>query len=184
MKYLKWLVIAVVVIIALLFAVSFVLPSKAHVERSTTIAVSADTVFAHVNDLKKWTTWSPWNLRDPEMKVRYEGPASGAGQKSIWESKSQGNGSQLITASIAGSSVETLLDFGDEGKATSFWRFSGAGDSTRVTWGMDVELDSPVQRLFGVLMEAMIGPDYEEGLANLKAIAEAQSTAEVPAATP
>ena len=43
-----------------------------------------------------------------------------------------------------------------------------------MTWGMDVELDSPMQRLFGVAMEGMIGPDYEQGLANLKLIVEAK----------
>ncbi|MEZ5325578.1 MAG: SRPBCC family protein [Verrucomicrobiales bacterium] len=174
MKFLKWLVVALVVIIALLFAVSFVLPSRVHVERSMSMAAPPEKVFAQVGDLKKWPTWSPWNLRDPEMKVQYEGPAQGAGQKSVWQSKSQGDGSQLITAITPNSALETQLDFGDQGTATSFWKFSKEGEGTRVTWGMDVVLDSPLQRLFGVVMEGMIGPDYEEGLANLKSIVEAK----------
>ncbi len=174
MKFLKWLVIALVAIIALLFAVSFILPSRVHVERSLSMAASQEKVFAQVSNLRNWPAWSPWNLRDPEMKVQYEGPTEGAGQKSIWQSESQGDGSQLITTSSPNSALETLLDFGSQGTATSFWKFSKEGEGTRVTWGMDVELDSPMQRLFGVVMEGMIGPDYEEGLANLKLIVEAK----------
>jgi hypothetical protein len=95
MKFLKWLVIALVAIIALLFAVSFILPSRVHVERSLSMAASQEKVFAQVSNLRNWPAWSPWNLRDPEMKVQYEGPTEGAGQKSIWQSESQGDGSQF-----------------------------------------------------------------------------------------
>lgn len=177
MKFLKWLLIALVVIIAGLYAVSFLLPSKVHIERSIVINAPAEKVYAQVKDLKKWPAWSPWNLRDPEMKVRYEGPESGIGQKSIWESDSQGNGSQLITATTENTAIETLLDFGDQGTATSFWKFGSDGAGTRVVWGMDTQLDSAVERLFGLVMEGMIGPDYEEGLANLKALVEAAPAA-------
>ncbi|MGK0184359.1 MAG: hypothetical protein ACI9R3_000125 [Verrucomicrobiales bacterium] len=178
MKFVKWLLIAVMVIVAGLFAVSFLLPSKVHVERSITINAPAEAVYTKVKDLKKWVTWSPWNLRDPKMAIRYEGPESGIGQKSIWESESQGNGSQLITASTENLALEMLLDFGDQGTATAFWKFNTDGTGTRVVWGMDTELASPVQRLFGLVLENMVGPDYEEGLKNLKAQVEASTNSE------
>ena len=182
MKFLKWFLIVVIVLLAALFLIGFLLPSKVHVERSLVMAVPPEKVFAKVNDLRTWSNWSPWNLRDPNMQVSYEGPDSGVGQKSIWKSETQGNGSQEITAIDPNQRIETFLDFGSQGTAVSSWKFSPEGDGTQVVWDMDVELKSPLERYFGLMMESMIGPDYEEGLANLKRLVEGEPVA--PTETP
>ena len=47
------------------------------------------------------------------------------------------------------------------------------GDGTHVTWSFDSDMGAgPIGRYFGLLMDRMVGPDFEGGLANLKALAE------------
>ena len=59
---------------------------------------------------------------------------------------------------------------GDEGAIT----LEQAGDRIKVTWSNEGDLGgNPVNRYFGLMMDKMIGPDFEEGLAKLKEIAEA-----------
>jgi hypothetical protein len=53
-----------------------------------------------------------------------------------------------------------------------------AASGTRVTWGFDSDLGfNPIARYFGMMADDVIGPDYEKGLARLKAIAETPAPA-------
>ncbi len=151
---------------ALLF---FLAPSEARVERSITIQASPEAISPKVNNLKAWRSWSPWMQREPDMKSTYEGPEAGVGAKTSWESKTQGNGSQVITESVPHERIATELDFGEMGTARSDWTFAPEGDGTKVTWGMDVGPDKNLgARIFNLVADRMVGPDYETGLANLK----------------
>src|SRR5262249_59033946 len=45
---------------------------------------------------------------------------------------------------------------------------------TQVVWGLDCDMGAgPVGRWFGLMMDKMVGKDFEEGLTNLKSVAEA-----------
>ena len=47
------------------------------------------------------------------------------------------------------------------------------GKATRVTWTMNGDMGgNPVYRWMGLFMDKMVGPDFDAGLANLKALAE------------
>ena len=161
--------VAVVIVLLLLFG-----PKDVRVTRSTTIDASPEAVFAHLEDLRKWNAWSPWVAKDPEMKQTWEGPESGVGQKASWESETQGTGTQTITKSEPPNRLETELDFGEMGTATSDWTLEKEGDGTKVTWGLGMKIGmNPVEKFFGLMMDGLVGPDYEAGLANLKKVIEA-----------
>jgi hypothetical protein len=50
------------------------------------------------------------------------------------------------------------------------------GGATRVTMSMEGDLGrSPVNRWFGLFMDRLAGPDFEQGLANLRKLCEAPS---------
>jgi hypothetical protein len=50
-----------------------------------------------------------------------------------------------------------------------------AGESIRVTWSNEGDLGAnPINRYFGLMMDRMMGPDFEEGLNNLKRTIEAK----------
>ena len=52
-------------------------------------------------------------------------------------------------------------------------RLRPEGSGTRVTWTNEGDMGTnPVNRYFGLMMDSMVGPDFEAGLKNLKALAE------------
>ena len=174
MQIIKWLLIAIVVLAVGLVGVGFLLPSKFRVERSATINAPAEKVYALVADPRAWTQWTVWNKRDPAMKMVYSGAATGVGAKWSWESKTEGNGTMEFTRADSPRVVEFNLTFPDmkmasQGSVT----LDAAGASTRVTWANYGDLGgNPLVRYFGLVMDKMVGADFEAGLAGLKALAE------------
>ena len=175
MTILKNLLIGLVALIVLLAIVGLFLPSTVHLERSTVIAAPQSTVFTLLNSYKRFNEWSPWAGIDPETSYTYEGPDHGVGAKMSWQSENRdvGSGSQEITASRPWERVEAELDFGPQGTAQAFFDVASEDTGTRVTWGFDTDFGyNPIQRYFGLLIEKFLGPQYEQGLASLKELAE------------
>lgn len=71
MKILKGVLIFIAIVALILIVVTILLPSKVEIERSKVIAAPQDVLFDQVNNLKKWTHWSPWHQLDPDMSVEY-----------------------------------------------------------------------------------------------------------------
>jgi effector-binding domain-containing protein/uncharacterized protein YndB with AHSA1/START domain len=151
------------------------LPRQVHVERSIVIDAPHATVFALVDGYKQFNKWSPWAARDPNAKYTREGPEFGVGAKQSWvgDPKTVGSGSQEIVEIKPLELVKSRLDFGAQGLATAQFALAPESSATRVTWSLDSDMGAgPIGRYFGLMMDRMIGPDYEKGLAGLKALAE------------
>ncbi|HZF25251.1 MAG TPA: SRPBCC family protein [Steroidobacteraceae bacterium] len=175
MKLLKPILIGLAAFILLLALIGLFLPSAAHVERSVRIAAPPGEVYAIVNDLHRFNDWSPWFEKDPKAKYSYTGPQSGVGARVEWQSKvsSVGSGSQEIVESVPEQRVRTKLDFGSSGTATAQFLLAPEGTGTGVTWALDTTFGGNLlARYFGLAMDSMVGTDYEQGLGNLKALAE------------
>lgn len=175
MQILKWLLIGVLALVAILAFVGLLLPSTVHVERSIQIDAPQSTVFALVNGFARFNEWAPWVKIDPNTVYSYDGPAQGVGAKQAWESdhSSVGTGSQVITASEPYSRVESELDFGPQGTAQAFFQLTPEGDATQVVWGFDTDFGYNLMgRYMGLFMDGIIGTQYADGLAGLKELAE------------
>ena len=174
MRILKWVAGALVGLVVLLVVVGLFLPGTFTVVRSADIAAPADKVYALVADPRGWKQWSAWNKRDPQMQIEYSGPPSGAGAKWAWKSKSQGDGEMTFTAAEPGKRVGFDLYFPDFGTTSKGeLRFEPAGAGTRVTWTMNGDMGkNPLYHWFALGADSMVGKDFAEGLAGLKAAAE------------
>jgi len=183
MRFVKGLVVFLLVLIVALIGVAFMLPPSAHVERSVTIDRPASEIFAILNSYHRFNEWSPWAAKDPNAHYTLSGPAAGVGAKQAWigDPKTVGTGSQQIIESKPNESVTTALDFGDMGQAKARYLLAPAGHGTRVTWSLDTNaplaLDgkiiwNTIGRYMGLFMDGMVGPDYESGMAKLKALVE------------
>jgi len=183
MRFLKGLIVFLLVLIVALIGVAFVLPSSAHVERSVTIARPASEVFAVLNGYRRFNDWSPWAGKDSNAHYTISGPAAGVGAKQSWvgDPKTVGSGSQEIIESKANESVTVALDFGDMGKANARFNLAADGPGTKVIWTLDTIaplgidgkiLWNAIGRYMGLFMDRMVGPDYEAGLAKLKVLVE------------
>jgi len=155
-------------------------PDSFRVQRTVTISAPQQAVFALVNDYRQWSAWSPWEKKDPNMKRSFSGPASGKGAAYAWDGDGNvGKGSMLITESTP-ERVALNLDFEKpfEGHNKVVFAIESKGLSTDVTWSM--EGPSPfITKVIQVFcdMDSMIGAEFENGLAAMKAAAEKQVAA-------
>jgi hypothetical protein len=178
------MIISVVVTIAVLLAAALAYaatkPDRFKVSRSTTIAASAKLIFPMIEDLRAQSAWSPFE-KDPNMKRTYSGPPRGKGAVYAWDGNRQvGAGRLAITSSVPPSKVVLLLEMFRPFKATNTVEFALAANdaSTDVSWTMEGR-QPYLAKLMGLFMscDKMVGGEFEEGLAKLKALAEAQPAA-------
>ncbi|HEY1129770.1 MAG TPA: SRPBCC family protein [Roseateles sp.] len=174
MKALKVLLIAIVALLALCLGGGLMLSPKFTVSRTLTINAAPEKIYALIADPRGWQQWSAWNRRDPGMAIEYSGPASGAGAVWAWKSKSQGDGRMRFTSAEPPKRLGYDLFFPDFGTtSTGDFRLDANGGATQVTWTMNGDMGSnPVYRWMGLFMDKMVGPDFDAGLTNLKALAE------------
>ena len=172
----KRLLLVLIVLIAVLLGYAATRPDSFRVERATVIKAPPAKVFALIDDFHQWAGWSPWEKLDPAMKRTHSGAASGKGAVYAWQGNNDvGAGRMEILESAAPSRVLIRLDFSKpfEASNTAEYTLQPEGDATRVTWAMygPAPFLSKLMQVF-VSMDKMIGKDFEQGLANLKALAE------------
>lgn len=174
MKVLKFGLAILALLALLLLGGGLLLPSTFHLERSTLTQAPPDKVYPLVASPRQWKQWSAWNQRDPDMQIDYSGPESGAGAAWAWKSAREGNGRMEMTAVEPGRKVAYALYFpGFDQPSTGELRFEPDPEGTRITWTMDGDMGAnPAWRWMGLLMNRMVGPDFDAGLANLKTLAE------------
>lgn len=174
MKILQW-TLAVVGSIALALVIGgFFIPSAFQVQRSAVINAPPKKIYDLVVEPKQWTKWSIWTQRDPNMRITYSGPPFGMGAKWAWESKSEGTGSMEFTRVEPDRTVEYALSFPEFGmRSTGALKLEPQGNATRITWTNAGDVGgNPLKHYLTLMMDRMVGPDFEAGLANLKALAE------------
>lgn len=174
LKVLTWLLLVLGGLAAMLFLGGYALSPEFKVVRSATVNAPADKVYALLADPRAWNRWAVWNQRDAAMSIAYSGPASGVGAAWEWKSKSEGDGKMTFTAAEPGRRVAYDLYFPDFGTTSSGdLLLMPQGSGTTVTWTMNGNMGSnPLYRWMALFMDKMVGPDFEGGLANLKALAE------------
>jgi carbon monoxide dehydrogenase subunit G len=182
---LKKVLIALVVIIAGFLAFAATRPDSYTVERSATVMAPPDVVFAAVNDFHRWGEWSPWDKLEPTvLKRTFGGSPSGLGATYAWVGDKTGEGKMAITDSKPGSHVGIALDFIKPfaSKSQVDFTLEPASGGTQVRWAMSGQNNfmSKTMSVF-MSMDKMIGSDFEKGLADLKAVSEAEAKKEAAA---
>lgn len=187
MRVLQGLLALIVLLVVGAVAYGFSLPSKAQMERSIVIERPPGAVFEVLNGYRDFAAWSPWSRLDPAMNVRLEGPEQGVGAHYFWSSlqESVGSGSQEIVESVPYSLIRVKLEFsGMDSKNHASYRLTPEGAGTRLVWTHEAEFGGNLLgRYFGLMLDGMVGADYERGLAQLKAFVEARPAAAAAAPT-
>jgi hypothetical protein len=169
---LKTLFLVIVGVLVILTVGGFLLPSEYKVERDIVIAAAPEEIHGAVADLSTWPKWTAWTeRRDPSCKWDFSGPSAGAGAVMTWRGEKMGDGRLELTEASPTEGIEYDVVFaaGQE-PAQGGVRYEPLDDgTTRVTWFNSGELGAnPLARYMGLLMDRMLGPDFEQGLAGLK----------------
>lgn len=160
-------------------------PDKFRIERSAIVDAPPDAVYPHINDLHNWERWSPWARLDPKMATTYDGSPLGAGAIMSWSGDKQvGVGKMKIVESSQNERIRIKLAFEKPLKAINDVQFDlrpVGDDRTAVVWAMSGkhEFMGKAMSVF-MNMDKMVGEQFEQGLANLKAVVEAAPKAISP----
>jgi hypothetical protein len=163
-------------LLALILLAAALRPADFRYERHALIAAPPAAVFSHVNELRNWLAWSPWEKYDPTMKRTFAGPAAGVGASYAWDGNNRiGAGRMTVTESRPAERIVLKLEFFRPFACTNRCEFTFAseGNSTYVTWNMTGK-NNFISRVMGLFMnmDRLIGGNFEEGLGNLRRLAE------------
>lgn len=175
------ILIGVAAVVALFLIFVALQPAAFRVARTASIKAPASAIFPHMNDMRAWLAWSPWEQVDPTMKRTYEGAATGAGSVYSWAgNKNVGEGRCSILESRPNELVKMKLEFFKPFAATNDaeFRLTPEGDHTAVTWSMG-GAKSFLFKAMGLFMsmDKMCGDQFEKGLADLKSLVESAPSA-------
>ena len=164
-----------VVIIVFVIAVALRSPDF-RIERSLTMTASPAAVFAQVNDFHQWEAWSPWAKLDSKATNSFDGPPAGTGASFHWAGNDEvGEGGMTITESRPAEFIRIRLDFIKPmpGTSTADYTFTAKGDQTTMTWAMYGKNNFLCRAVCMFMdMDKMVGGQFEQGLAGIKAIVE------------
>jgi len=172
----KTILIVLVVILVAVMIYAATKPDTFRVQRSITIKATPETIFPLINDLHSMQTWSAWEKVDPGMQRTHSGAASGPGAIYEWAGNQEiGQGRMEIIDAMPPAKISIRMDFIKPFPAQNTLEFvlQTEGDSTRLTqaiFGPSPYISKVMSLVFS--MDKMIGGKFEEGLAELKAIAE------------
>lgn len=179
MKILRTIGLVLLLIMVLIGVGGMFLPNYQKIERTTLIKASPEQLFPYVNQLTTFQRWSPWAKIDPEAEYTFSGPEAGVGNKMEWRSsnKNVGVGTQEIIESEAPLRVRTKLILTTKGEPSyAELQLSPNGEQTEVRWTFEASLEKTIDRYFGLFLEDWVGAAYEQGLSNLKTLAEKEQT--------
>lgn len=146
------------------------------VQRSSTIAAPPARIYQQIVDFHGWRKWSPWEDLDPDLQRTYSGADSGTGAVYAWSgNRKAGKGRMEITEATEPSKIAIELTFEKPFKARNetVFNIQPKREGTLVTWTITGK-KTVMTRVMGIFvsMDRFLGPDFEKGLARLKASSE------------
>ena len=159
--------------LALLIIIGFALPRTNQVEVKIEIDAHPATVFALVNDFRRFRLWSPWADTDPNARFLYSGANRGEGAIVTWDGAIIGSGNQIITESRPYEYVGIAMSPGEPGEAKSWFKLAPGVGTTIVSWGFEADYGlNIIGRYFASMLGGVVARDYHDGLGALKELAE------------
>ncbi len=146
------------------------------VQRSARINAPASAVYDQISDFHKWVNWSPWEGIDPNLARTYSDKSGAVGSTYHWKgNRKVGEGEMTFTSLAPNKQVDLDLAFLKPFKAENVTTFklTESNGGTDVDWVMEGP-KTLVTKIMGLFksMDKMVGPDFEKGLAQLKAVVE------------
>jgi effector-binding domain-containing protein/uncharacterized protein YndB with AHSA1/START domain len=160
-------------ILAAIVVTGILLPAQVQVQRETIITAHAATVFALINDFRQVRRWAGWMNEDPNARFEFSGPARGAGASLRWDGRIIGSGQQSIVASTPYSRVTTTLIDDSGNLSTATFALAESEGKTRLVWTYERDFGFNLfGRLYGLMLDTILGARTEQDLLRLKKLAE------------
>jgi len=159
--------------LVLLLVIGLFLPQTNRIEVSVEIDAHPATVFAQINDFRRFSQWSPWSSTDPDVNISYSGARRGEGAIMNWNGAVIGSGRQVIIESRPYERVAITMNPDETGEAMSWFDLAPGIGTTIVTRNFEIDFGmNVVGRYFAPLMGGVVAREYHDGLIRLKELAE------------
>ena len=175
MKILKVLLGIIVVLLIIFFVGGMFLPKTYAVNRTAVINAPDSVIYKNIADFNEFYKWNPWAKMEPTAKTSISGPVAQPEHLYNWEGKETGTGYMKIKSVEPNQMVDIELKFIKPFESLADTRFDivKEGEGNKVTWTMSGENVGTMNKWMGLMMDKMIGKDFESGLKNLKEKSEA-----------
>ena len=177
-KILLWLAIVIVVVSV---GAQFI-PAEWKVTRSVTINAQPAAIYPWLVNIENWKEWNAFSTNDPDIVHTYSNGTVGVGAQDFWKSKKFGDGDAIITTADSAKGVGFELRFDRmKGFSPGAFEFTPVEGGTQVVyWVSGKHTRNPVHRILGLFMGGFMGKFFDESLANIKKLAEANPVAPAP----
>lgn len=161
--------------------VGLMLPSTFEVERSLVINATPARIHSFTSDLTRWPEWVPWLNKDPNLVVTYGDLTTGVGASQTWTGDDS-DGELLFTRCDPAWGITYDLTFNKNTyTSTRSLQYRPGAGGTEVVLNMTGDFGNNIlARYFRGLMPSLLGPQFQEGLARLKMVAEKSELEEGP----
>jgi hypothetical protein len=174
MKFLKVLLIILLVIAGLLLVIPVFLPGKATISATADIALSPEQIFYQTARYTDRTAWDPWLKMEPDAEVTIRPQPGYVGSTYTWKGDKIGNGKMQVDSVRYPGYIASSIWFGESpDPALVEWILDEKEGGTHVTWQFTSEGSYPFGRLMLLMMKGPLQNSFTSGLADYKALLEA-----------
>jgi hypothetical protein len=169
------LLAAACVAVAIILFLASRRPEQFHAARSMKIAATPSRLYDLISNLRQMNTWNPYALRETKGTVSYSGPDSGPGAMFHFNGRGGSGSVSVLDCSPSAIVMRLQMTKPIAGDNRVEFNLKPEGDTTEVTWAMSGRQSLPM-RIMSLFIDCdrMLARDFDEGLSNLKAIAEAR----------
>jgi hypothetical protein len=172
MRLIKGFLLALTGLFIMVTLLSLLIPSRVIVSRGVVINKTASLVFAEISDLHNWKHWQPVFKAD-SAKINFIENNTGKVDSCEWVSNGKKN--IIHITARAENQITAMLGREGENEVTNVISILPLPDSNRVQveWKSLTKLKwYPWEKFYGIFVEKITGPGYEDALNSLKSYAE------------
>lgn len=174
MKFLKWLLIIMLILIALVLIIPLFMPATVKIIVNKEIALSPAQVFYNAASYTDRNKWDPWLETEPDAEWMVESEPGYVGSVYTWNGKKIGAGKMMVDSVVFGKYIASKIWFGDNPESSLVeWNLEQTDSGTMVTWSFTSGGKYPIERLMINLVKGSMQSSFEIGMESLKTYLEA-----------
>lgn len=165
MKFIKYLVIVILGLIAIYVIACFASNKVSEVVVKKEIDADINKVFMAVNDFNHYQHWNEWARQDSAANFKVIG-SNNIGDKYEWQGEVVGNGYLEKVSFNKNQNIHNKMEFIQpfQSEGDDLWAFESSGNKTNVTWTTKTEAPWYMRPVMGLMLTGTM----DKGLSNME----------------
>ena len=179
MRTVKKTALIVIAFVITVLAIAAFLPDHYSINRSIEINAPAEIVYKQVGDFSTWKEWDPISAKDPNAHQEISGEACQIGHARHFKGSETGEGTIRIAECHPFTLIANRIEMVKPAtlQVDDIWEFETTENGTLVNWTSKGSLNYPLGRLYGLMINQLLGGEMESGLDSLKTYTESMIVA-------